>query len=107
MNSRTGAIKRSNPSIWGYDQHGSAQPAWGSNNPAPLGWYVFFVQLLKENMKHTRNQDTRQSKQGITNKPRPEIRDDLDSREGEEQMSKGNSTTHNEKQTKAKHLKKK
>lgn len=67
----------------------------------------FFVQLLKKNMKHTRNQDTRQSKQGITNKPRPEIRDDLDSREGEEQMSKGNSTTHNEKQTKAKHLKKK
>ena len=48
-----------------------------------------------------------QSKQMVGHKPRPEIRDDLDSREGEEQMDKGDDTTHNEKQTKDKHLKKK
>lgn len=58
-------------------------------------------------MKHTRSQHTKQSKQGMTNKPRPEIRDDLDSREGEEQITKGDDTTHNKKETKAKHLKKK
>jgi hypothetical protein len=58
-------------------------------------------------MKNTRNQNTKQSKQGVTNKPRPEIRDNLDSRENEEQMTKGNDTTHNQKETKAKHLKKK
>lgn len=43
----------------------------------------------------------------MTNKPRPEIRDNLDSRENEEQMTKGDDTTHNQKETKAKHLKKK
>ena len=43
----------------------------------------------------------------MSKKPRPEIRDDLDSRENEEQMTKGDDTTHNEKATKAKHLKKK
>ena len=58
-------------------------------------------------MKQSRSQNTKQSKQGMTNKPRPEIRDNLDSREGEEQMTKGDDTTHNEKETKAKHLKKK
>ena len=58
-------------------------------------------------MKDSRSQITKQSKQGITNKPRPEIRDNLDSREGEEQMTKGDDITHNQKQTKAKHLKKK
>lgn len=34
------------------------------------------------------------------NKPRPEIRDNLDHREGEEQNSKGNDVTHNKKETK-------
>jgi hypothetical protein len=58
-------------------------------------------------MKQNRNLNTKQSKQGLTNKPRPEIRDNLDSRENEEQMTKGNNTTHNQKETKAKHLKKK
>jgi hypothetical protein len=58
-------------------------------------------------MKNSRSQNTKQSKQGITNKPRPEIRDNLDSREGEEQMTKGDDVTHNQKQTKAKQLKKK
>ena len=58
-------------------------------------------------MKQTRGQNTKQSKQGITNKPRPEIRDNLDSRENEEQMTKGDDTTHNKKETKKNHLKKK
>ena len=58
-------------------------------------------------MKHARGQDTRQNKQMISHMPKPEIRDDLDSREGEEQMTKGNDTTHNEKETKRDHLKKK
>jgi hypothetical protein len=58
-------------------------------------------------MKDSRSQNNMQSKQMVGHKPRPEIRDDLDSREGEEQMDKGSDTTHNEKQTKEKHLKKK
>ena len=58
-------------------------------------------------MKPSKSQNTKQSKQGMSNKPRPEIRDNLDSRENEEQMTKGDDTTHNEKATKAKHLKKK
>ena len=58
-------------------------------------------------MKNSRSQDNMQNKQMMSDKPRPEIRDNLDHREGEEQMSKGNDTTHNEKQTKEKHLKKK
>lgn len=35
-------------------------------------------------MKYTRSQNTKQSKQGVTHKPKPEIRDDLDSRENKE-----------------------
>ena len=58
-------------------------------------------------MKQSRSQDTKQSKQGMTNKPRPEIRDNLDSRENEEQTLKGDDTTHNKKETKAKNIKKK
>ena len=60
-----------------------------------------------QSANNPRNQSTKQSKQGMTNKQRPEIRDDLDSREGEEQIIKGDDTTHNEKETKAKHLQKK
>ncbi len=40
-----------------------------------------------------------QNKQGLTKKPRPEIRDDIDSRKNEEQQTKGNDVTHNEKKT--------
>jgi hypothetical protein len=58
-------------------------------------------------MKGSRSQNNMQNKQVAGHKPRPEIRDDLDAREGEEQMDKGNDTTHNEKQTKEDHLKKK
>ncbi|WP_160710704.1 hypothetical protein [Chitinophaga solisilvae] len=56
-------------------------------------------------MKSTRNENTHQSKQqSFSNLPRPEIRDNLDSRKNEEQDSKGSDTTHNHKQHKsAKH----
>ena len=41
------------------------------------------------------------------NKNRPENKDDLDSREGEEQLTKGDDVTHNKKETKEHHLKEK
>lgn len=58
-------------------------------------------------MKGSRSQDNMQNKQVAGHKPRPEIRDDLDSREGLEQETKGDDVTHNEKETKEGHLKKK
>ena len=35
-------------------------------------------------MKDSRHQESKQNKQGQTNKPRPEIRDDMDSRHNKE-----------------------
>jgi len=35
-------------------------------------------------MKTSRNTSNKQSKQGITHKPRPDIRDDMDSRKNKE-----------------------
>ena len=58
-------------------------------------------------MKDSKSQNNSQNKQMMGHKTRPEIRDNLDSREGEEQLDKGDDTTHNEKQTKKDHLKKK
>ena len=58
-------------------------------------------------MKDSKSQNNLQNKQMMSHKTRPEIRDNLDAREGEEQMDKGDDTTHNEKQTKKDHLKKK
>lgn len=58
-------------------------------------------------MKNSRSQNTKQNKQGHNNIPKPEIRDNLDSREGEEQLTKGDDITHNKKDTKKEHLKKK
>ena len=58
-------------------------------------------------MKGSRSQNNQQNKQFVGHRPRPDIRDDLDHREGEEQQQKGDDTTHNEKQTKKQHLKKK
>ena len=40
-------------------------------------------------MKQSRSSMTRQSKQGMSHKPRPEIRDDLDSRKEKEISFKG------------------
>ena len=39
-------------------------------------------------MKNSRHQESKQSKQGMTNKPRPEIRDDMDSRHNKENRYK-------------------
>jgi len=44
-----------------------------------------------------RDQVNKQNKQQMTKKPRPEIRDNLDSRANEEQEYKGDDITHNEK----------
>lgn len=57
-------------------------------------------------MKNNR-QDNISNKQVAGNKNRPEIRDNLDSRINEEQDTKGGDVTHNEKETKRDHLKKK
>jgi hypothetical protein len=48
-------------------------------------------------MKPSRSTDNAQNKQGLSHKPRPEIRDNLDSRKNEEQQFKGDDVTHNEK----------
>ena len=40
-------------------------------------------------MKSSRSANTRQSKQGITKKPRPDIRDDMDSRKSKEKGYRG------------------
>ncbi len=50
-------------------------------------------------MKGSRSTNNQQSKQGMSHKPMPEIRDNLDSRKNEEQDFKGNDVTHNRKQT--------
>ena len=54
-----------------------------------------------------KDQMNKQNKQAISKKPRPEIRDDLDSRIGEEQQFKGYDITHNEKPQKNKQQKSK
>jgi hypothetical protein len=48
-------------------------------------------------MKTTRSSNTKQSKQGHNSIPKPEIRDNLDSRKMEEQDDKGDDVTHNRK----------
>jgi hypothetical protein len=58
-------------------------------------------------MKGSRSQNNMQNKQMVGHKPRPETRDDLDSRRQEEQDTKGNDVTHNKKETKRGHLKNK
>jgi hypothetical protein len=50
-------------------------------------------------MKGSRTQNNQQSKQGMSHKPMPEIRDNLDSRKREEQDFKGDDVTHNRNMT--------
>jgi hypothetical protein len=40
-------------------------------------------------MKPSRSNNTQQNKQGLSKKPKPEIRDDIDSRKNKEQGYKG------------------
>jgi hypothetical protein len=56
-------------------------------------------------MKGSRSQTNKQNKQFVSHRPRPEIRDNLDSREGEEQDTKGGDVTHNRKEKETGHLK--
>jgi hypothetical protein len=49
-------------------------------------------------MKHSRGADTRQNKQMQGHRPKPDVRDDLDSRKNEEQDRKGSDVTHNKKE---------
>jgi hypothetical protein len=49
-------------------------------------------------MKGSRSQNNQQSKQGMSHRPRPDVRDNLDSRKNEEQDFKGGDVTHNAKQ---------
>lgn len=51
-------------------------------------------------MKTTRSQNTKQSKQGMVHTPRPEIRDNLDSRKNLEQDINGDNSTHHKKNLK-------
>lgn len=48
-------------------------------------------------MKGSRSQETRQNKQMAGHRPKPEVRDDLDSRSNEEWETKGDDVTHNKK----------
>ena len=58
-------------------------------------------------MKTSRDQTNKQSKQTMSHTPKPEIRDDLDSRKNEEQQFKGDDVTSNRKDTKTNKQKKK
>jgi hypothetical protein len=74
-----------------------------------LVWYDFLRFIKNIIMKQAGGNGNTQNKQNMNqnHKNRPEIRDNLDHREGEEQTKKGDDVTHNEKQTKEDHLKKK
>lgn len=59
--------------------------------------------------QNSKPQNTNTQKSGAinNNKHRPENKDNLDHREGEEQETKGDDVTHNKKETKENHLKEK
>ena len=52
-------------------------------------------------MKNTKPQNQKPNAQFNANKRRPENKDNLDSREGEEQLFKKDDVTHNKKETKS------
>ena len=52
-------------------------------------------------MNKTTNQNPNQAQKMNNNKSRAENKDNLDSREGEEQLTKGSDITHNKKDTKS------
>jgi hypothetical protein len=60
-----------------------------------------------DHMKNSRTQSPKQNIQFNTNRRRPENKDNLDSREGEEQLFKGDDVTHNQKAHKNKKSEKK
>ena len=73
-----------------------------------MEWYDFADVSWKSlimTMKGSRGQNNMQSKQMVSHRPRPEIRDNLDSRKNEEQDTKGDDVTSNRKEKKSGHLK--
>lgn len=71
-------------------------------NPLACGvWYGFAEHIrIKINImssKGARSQNNMQSKQMASHRPRPDVRDDLDSRSKEEQDTRGGNETHNAK----------
>lgn len=58
-------------------------------------------------MKNSRSQSPQKNTQFNNNRHRPENKDNLDSREGEEQLFKGDDVTHNQKPHKSKKSEKK
>ena len=52
-------------------------------------------------MKPSRSTNTQQNKQGISKKPRPEIRDDIDSRKNKEQGYRGDISKKGDRKKKA------
>ena len=61
-------------------------------------WYSFLDLFEKVTiMKTSRSQNTKQNKQYISHIPKPELRDNLDSRKVEEQDSMGDNMTNNKK----------
>lgn len=52
-------------------------------------------------MKGSRSRNTRQNKSEPGHRPVPQNKDDLDSRKNEEQDTKGDDVTHNEKQVRS------
>ena len=52
-------------------------------------------------MKGSRSQTNMQNKQMVGHRPRPDTRDDLDSRKNEEQDTKGDDVTHNKKEVRS------
>jgi hypothetical protein len=61
-------------------------------------WYDILIKEGKRTMKSIPVQNLRSNKLFNSQKKRPENKDDLDSREGEEQLIKGDDITHNRKQ---------
>jgi len=67
--------------------------------PAIKGMY-FECSFLKSIMKNSKQQTPALNTKLNNNKRRPENKDDIDSREGEEQLMKGDDRTHNRKERK-------
>ena len=62
---------------------------------------IFLPFWEKAHMKNTKPQSPNANPHFNANKHRPENKDDMDSRSGEEQLDKGNSTTHNKREHKS------
>lgn len=68
-------------------------------HPLSKGMYFECLQL-KLFMKNIKQQAPSHNTRLTNNKRRPENKDDIDSREGEEQLLKGDDRTHNKKERK-------